>query len=77
MEVPLPLSFAATKIQPPRQRRTRLARPALEAALRAALQRSRVVVLQAPAGYGKTSLLASLGGAAARARAGLGVHRRG
>lgn len=60
MEVPLPLSFAATKIQPPRLRRTRLARPALEAALHAALQRSRVVVLQAPAGYGKTSLLASL-----------------
>lgn len=56
------LPFAATKIQPPRQRRARLARPALEAGLRAALEQARLVVLQAPAGYGKTSLLASLPG---------------
>ena len=52
--------FAATKIQPPRPRRVRLQRPALEGALVAALGRLRVVVVQAPAGYGKTSLLASL-----------------
>jgi hypothetical protein len=56
------LPFAATKIQPPRQRRARLARGALEAALAAALGCSRVVLLHAPAGYGKTSLLAALPG---------------
>lgn len=54
------LPFAATKIQPPRGRRARLARPALEAALGEALQSMRVVLLQAPAGYGKTSLLAAV-----------------
>lgn len=54
--------FATTKIQPPRPRRARLQRPALEAALAAALPQSRVVLVQAPAGYGKTSLLASLPG---------------
>jgi LuxR family maltose regulon positive regulatory protein len=53
------LSFAATKIQPPRPRSARLARPALEAALRDALLQSRVVLLQAPAGFGKTSALAA------------------
>jgi LuxR family maltose regulon positive regulatory protein len=56
------LLFAATKIQPPRPRRARLQRPALEAGLVAALLQSRAVVVQAPAGYGKTSLLASLSG---------------
>jgi LuxR family transcriptional regulator, maltose regulon positive regulatory protein len=57
---PLPhLPFAATKIQPPRQRRTRLARPALERELAAAMTQARVVLVQAPAGFGKTSLLAS------------------
>lgn len=52
--------FAATKIQPPRPRRVRVRRPALEAALAAELQQARVVLVQAAAGYGKTSLLASL-----------------
>lgn len=47
----------ATKIQPPRLRSTRIARPALEAALRAALQQRRVVLLVAPAGFGKTAAL--------------------
>lgn len=69
MEVLPPLPFAATKIQPPRQRRSRLPRPALEAALADALTHARVVVLQAPAGYGKTSLLASLTQSAAPGRA--------
>lgn len=66
METPVSLPavmFAATKIQPPRPRRVRVQRPALEAALVAALGQSRAVLLQAPAGYGKTSLLASLPGA--------------
>jgi len=61
------LPFAATKIQPPHRQRggrhARLTRPALEADLAAALTRSRVVVLQAPAGFGKTSLLAAMLGA--------------
>ncbi|MFT3818500.1 MAG: LuxR C-terminal-related transcriptional regulator [Rubrivivax sp.] len=56
------MPFAATKIQPPRQRRARLARGALEAALAVALGHARVVLLHAPAGYGKTSLLAALPG---------------
>jgi len=52
-------SFATTKIQAPRPRSARLARPALDAALRDALQHSRVLLLQAPAGFGKTSTLAA------------------
>ncbi|MFO1327579.1 MAG: LuxR C-terminal-related transcriptional regulator [Rubrivivax sp.] len=52
--------FAATKIQPPRQRRVRVQRAALEGAMAAALRSVRTVLLQAPAGYGKTSLLAAL-----------------
>lgn len=53
------LSFPATKIQPPRARSARLSRPPLEAALREALLQSRVVLLQAAAGFGKTSALAA------------------
>jgi LuxR family maltose regulon positive regulatory protein len=52
--------FAATKIQPARPRAQRIERPALDAALLAATQRHRVVLLQAPAGFGKTSALAAL-----------------
>lgn len=52
------VSFAATKIQPPRPRAARIARPRLEAAIEAALGTMRVVLLMAPAGFGKTSLLA-------------------
>lgn len=59
--------FAATKIQPPRLRAQRIERPALEAALLAATRQHRVVLLQAPAGFGKTSALAAL---AARLTAG-------
>lgn len=51
--------FAVTKIQPPRWRHARLPRPVLEAELGQALARARVVLLQAPAGFGKTSLLAA------------------
>ena len=53
------LQFAATKIQPPRLRSTRIARPRLDGALAAALGRRRVMLLAAPAGFGKTSLLAA------------------
>ena len=52
--------FAATKIQAARPRARRIARPALEAALQDAALTRRVVLLHAPAGYGKTSALASL-----------------
>jgi LuxR family maltose regulon positive regulatory protein len=47
----------ATKLQPPRLRSTRIARPALEAALAAALQQRRLVLVAAPAGFGKTAAL--------------------
>jgi LuxR family maltose regulon positive regulatory protein len=52
--------FAATKIQPARPRARRIARPALETALAEAALTRRVVLLHAPAGYGKTTALASL-----------------
>ena len=51
--------FAVTKIQPPRSRALRLERPALDAAITEALLDCRVVLLQAPAGFGKTTLLAA------------------
>jgi len=51
--------LVSTKIQPPRARTARIARPALEAALRDALRRRRLVLLVAPAGFGKTSALAA------------------
>jgi len=54
--------FAATKIQPARPRAQRIERPALEEALLAATRQHRVVLLQAPAGFGKTSALAALAG---------------
>ena len=51
--------FATTKIQPPRSRAVRVERPALDAAVTEALLDCRVVLLQAPAGFGKTSVLAA------------------
>jgi LuxR family maltose regulon positive regulatory protein len=53
------LRFASTKIQPPRLRSARVARPGLEARLREALRQRRVVLLLAPAGFGKTCALAA------------------
>lgn len=53
------LRFAATKIQPPRQWTARVPRPALDARIREALLTHRVVLLQAAAGFGKTSALAA------------------
>ncbi|HEX6362802.1 MAG TPA: AAA family ATPase, partial [Albitalea sp.] len=53
------MTFAQTKIQRPRPRAgLMLARPALERELVAALSAQRVVLVCAPAGYGKTALLA-------------------
>jgi LuxR family maltose regulon positive regulatory protein len=52
--------FASTKIQPPRLRSARIARPRLHARLRAALLQRRVVLVLAPAGFGKTCALAAL-----------------
>lgn len=54
------LRFPATKIQPPRQRAARVERAELDAELLRAIRGHRVVLLQAPAGFGKTSLLAGL-----------------
>ena len=51
--------FAVTKIQPPRSRVHRVERQALGTALTQALLDHRVVLLQAPAGFGKTALLAA------------------
>eukprot|EP01035_Chromulina_nebulosa_P029165 gene29165-38630_t len=52
-------SFAITKVQPPRPRGSRVERALLQASLGQALQERRVVLLQAPAGFGKTSLMVS------------------
>lgn len=52
------LRFAATKIQPPRQWTARPL-PALHACIREALPTHREVLLQAAAGFGKTSALAA------------------
>jgi LuxR family maltose regulon positive regulatory protein len=52
------MAFARTKIQPPRPRASFLERAALHARLADALVSRRVVLLCAPAGYGKTMLLA-------------------
>ena len=49
--------FALAKIQPPRPRIGLIERPALEAALGRALLEHRLVLLVAPAGYGKTAAL--------------------
>ncbi len=51
------MSFARTKIQPPRQRPGSIARPALQARLDAALHLVRLVLVIAPAGFGKTAAL--------------------
>lgn len=56
--VPLPV-FAVTKIQPPRLRRGLVPRALDERLERAVLER-RLVLLSAPAGYGKTALLTRL-----------------
>ena len=53
---PLP-DFALAKIQPPRPRVGLIERPALERSLRHALHQQRLVLLLAPAGYGKTAVL--------------------
>ncbi|MFZ5550805.1 MAG: LuxR C-terminal-related transcriptional regulator [Pseudomonadota bacterium] len=52
------MSFARTKIQPPRQRSGRVARPALEAALSQALAHVRLTLVSAPAGFGKSVAVA-------------------
>jgi len=51
-------SIAITKLQPPRLRAARIVRARLDVALRTALHERRVVLLTAPAGFGKTSALA-------------------
>lgn len=53
------MNFARTKLQPPRPRAgTLVERPALQRRLRDALLSQRLVLLCAPAGYGKTATLA-------------------
>jgi len=51
--------FPTTKIQPPRSRAVRVERPLLDATVTEALLDCRVVLLQAPGGFGKTSTLAA------------------
>jgi LuxR family maltose regulon positive regulatory protein len=51
------LTFAQSKIQPPRLRTTLIERADLERRMRAALLGQRLVLLSAPAGYGKTTAL--------------------
>jgi LuxR family maltose regulon positive regulatory protein len=55
--VPATPSFALAKIQPPRPRAGLIERPELERTLAAALQHSRLTLLVAPAGFGKTAAL--------------------
>jgi len=64
------MTFAVTKIQPPRPRAASVAREELESHLAAALQSQRVVLVCAPAGFGKTAVLAR---ALARLPAGHGL----
>jgi LuxR family transcriptional regulator, maltose regulon positive regulatory protein len=53
------MTFARTKIQPPRPRgRLLLPRPRVDAPLRQALASQRLVLVSAPAGYGKSALMA-------------------
>jgi LuxR family maltose regulon positive regulatory protein len=52
--------LARTKLQPPQLRPDTMARPRLLAELSAALDTRRLTLLAAPAGYGKTTLLAGL-----------------
>jgi LuxR family maltose regulon positive regulatory protein len=53
------MSFARTKIQPPRPRPGAVARPSLEARIDRALQENRLLLFTAPAGFGKTAALTS------------------
>ncbi len=57
LEEPGLITFAQTKIQPPRLRSGLIVRAALERNLHGALASRRLTVLQAPAGWGKTSAL--------------------
>jgi LuxR family maltose regulon positive regulatory protein len=54
------LPFALTKIQAPRPRGEHLARPQLEERLAAAIGQARLMLLSAPAGFGKTALMGQL-----------------
>lgn len=54
------MTFARTKIQPPTFRAGLIERAGLEARLDAALRERRLVVVVAPAGYGKTAVLSRL-----------------
>lgn len=57
---PQPLWLAQTKLQPPQLRSDLIARQDLLAALQQAAGSHRLTLVSAPAGYGKTTLLASL-----------------
>lgn len=52
------LTFARTRIQPPRPRSDLISRPGLDASLQQALAEQRLTLVVAPAGWGKTSSLA-------------------
>jgi LuxR family transcriptional regulator, maltose regulon positive regulatory protein len=54
-----PFLFARTKLRPPRLRSDTLPRPRLVETIRQAIANVRLALLSAPAGYGKTTLVAS------------------
>jgi LuxR family maltose regulon positive regulatory protein len=54
-----PFLFARTKLRPPRLRSDTLPRPRLVGMIRQAVANARLVLVSAPAGYGKTTLVAS------------------
>lgn len=58
IELP-PFLFARTKLHPPRLRNDTLPRPRLVEKIRRALTNVRLVLVSAPAGYGKTTLVAN------------------
>ncbi len=54
-----PFLFARTKLRPPRPRGDTLQRPRLVATLQQAVANARLALVSAPAGYGKTTLVAN------------------
>ncbi|MEU8247227.1 LuxR C-terminal-related transcriptional regulator [Nonomuraea sp. NPDC048916] len=71
-----PLSLMRAKVRPPRPLRPLVRRPALEERLRAAAAEAVVVLVQGPAGIGKTSLLTTWAAAEAQPVAWLSVDAR-
>lgn len=56
---PAPFLFARTKLRPPRLRNDTLSRPRLVETIRRSVANARLALVSAPAGYGKTTLVAN------------------